>query len=153
VTDDTRDRDLAAIRLVVQAFFAAFTSGPGSSTRLGALRALLLPEAVIVRTGGAEPLVHGVEEFIAPREALLGGGALVDFSEWPLAGRTEVFGDVAHWFGGYEKAGVHDGAEFTGRGMMSLQLVRTSPGWRISAAAWDDEREGLSIPTTPYDGS
>jgi hypothetical protein len=152
VTDATRDRDLAAIRRVVEEFFAAFTSGPGSSTRLGALRALLLPGAVIVRTGGAEPLVHGVEDFIAPREALLGGGTLVDFREWPLVGRTEVFGDVAHWFGGYEKAGVHDGTAFTGRGMMSLQLARTSSGWRISAAAWDDEREGLSVPTAPDGG-
>jgi hypothetical protein len=27
----------------------------------------------------------------------------------------------------------------------SLQFVRTADGWRISAVAWDDEREGLAI--------
>lgn len=29
--------------------------------------------------------------------------------------------------------------------MKSLQFVRTGEGWRISAAAWDDEREGVTI--------
>jgi len=32
-----------------------------------------------------------------------------------------------------------------GRGMKTLQFVRTVTGWRISAAAWDDERDGLTL--------
>ena len=40
---------------------------------------------------------------------------------------------------------MQDGTPFTGRGMKTLQLVRTSGGWRISAAAWDDERDGVEI--------
>lgn len=62
-------------------------------------------------------------------------------------GRTEVFGDIAQHFGSYAKAGVQDGTPFTGRGMNTLQFVRTPDGWRISAAAWDDERDGLTIDT------
>jgi hypothetical protein len=88
----------------------------------------------------------GVEEFIVPREALLTGGSLTGFREWPVAGRVEVFGDIAHWFGGYAKAGTQEGEPFTGRGMKTIQFVRTADGWRISAAAWDDERDGLSLP-------
>jgi hypothetical protein len=30
--------------------------------------------------------------------------------------------------------------------MKTIQFVRTADGWRISAAAWDDERDGLSLP-------
>ena len=52
-----------------------------------------------------------------------------------------MYGDVAHWFGTYAKEGVMDGEPFAGRGSKSLQLIRTSAGWRISAAAWDDERD------------
>lgn len=29
--------------------------------------------------------------------------------------------------------------------MKTLQFVRTSAGWRINAAAWADERDGLTI--------
>lgn len=137
--------DHAEIESIVRAFFAAFTSGPDSSTRLATLRSMFLPQAVIIRTCGMEPVVYAVEGFIAPREALLSGGTLVDFSEWELSARTELFGDIAHWFGTYAKAGMQDGVPFTGRGMKSLQFVRTSDGWRISAAAWDDERDGLKI--------
>ena len=139
------DSDRAAIADVVQTFFAAFTSGPDSAARLDALRQAFLPEAVIVRTCGAEPAVYSVDSFIAPRQALLSGGTLVDFSEWQLSGHTELFGDIAQHFCSYAKAGVQNGTPFTGRGMKTMQFIRTSAGWRISAAAWDDERAGLEI--------
>jgi hypothetical protein len=137
--------DRAAIAGLVNTFFGAFTSAPDTAARMAALRALFLPEAVIVRTGGGEPAVYDVDGFIAPREALLTGGTLTDFREWQLHGRTDVFGDIAQHVAGYAKAGVQDGQPFTARGMKTLQFVRTSAGWRISAAAWDDERPGLTI--------
>jgi hypothetical protein len=137
--------DLAAIAHLVRTFFAAFTSGPDSACRLDALREAFLPDAVIIRTCGGEPTVYGVDSFITPRQALLSGGALLDFREWELSGRTEVFGDIAQHFCSYAKQGAQDGTAFTERGMKSLQFVRTSAGWRISAVAWDDERDGLTI--------
>ena len=137
--------DRKAIAGIVRTFFAAFASGPDCAARLDGLREMFLPEAVIVRTCGGEPAVHGVDSFIAPRQALLSGGTLVDFSEWELRGHTEIFGDIAQHFCSYAKAGVQDGAPFTARGMKTLQFVRTTAGWRISAAAWDDERDGVEI--------
>lgn len=137
--------DRAAIADLLQTFFAAFTSGPDCVTRLDALRKAFLPQAVIIRTCGGEPTVYGVDSFIAPRQELLSGGALLDFREWELSGRTEVFGDIAQHFCSYAKEGAQDGKSFTGRGMKTVQLVRTSAGWRISAVAWDDERDGLTI--------
>ncbi|WP_109508647.1 DUF4440 domain-containing protein [Nocardioides speluncae] len=131
--------DRAALDEIVSTFFAAFVSGPDCEARLDALPDLFLPEAVIVRTCGSEPLAYTVAEFIAPRRELLTSGALTGFREWPLTGRLEVYGDIAHWFGGYAKEGAQDGVAFTGRGMKTIQFVRTTAGWRISAAAWDDE--------------
>ena len=137
--------DRVEIARIISTFFEAFTSGPGVAARLEALRALCLPDAVIVRTCGGEPTSYDVEGFIAPRRALLTGGALLDFRERELAGRTDVFGDIAQHFCSYAKQGVQDGVELRGRGMKTVQLVRTTPGWRISAVAWDDEREGLVL--------
>jgi hypothetical protein len=153
VTDDdrtplvTRDPtlDRAAIAEVVSTFFEAFRSGPGVESRIEALRAAFLPEAVVVRTCGGVPAVYDVDGFLRPREELLTGGTLVDFSEWEVQGRTDVFGDVAQHFCSYAKKGVQDGVPFTGRGMKTMQLVRMPAGWRVSAAAWDDEREGLAV--------
>ncbi|MEU7824223.1 DUF4440 domain-containing protein [Catellatospora sp. NPDC049133] len=144
-TSATIRADRAAIAEIVRVFFAAFISGPDGTTRLDALRGLFLPGAVIVKTCGGEPTVYDVDGFIAPRQALLAGGTLTDFREWELSGRTEVFGDIAQHFCSYAKSGVQDGTPFTGRGMKTMQFARTSAGWRISAAAWDDEREGLVV--------
>ncbi len=137
--------DRAAIDDVVRTFFAAFASGPDVAARLAGLRELFLPEAVIVKAGG-DPAVYGVEAFIAPRAELLTGGRLTGFAEWELAGRTDLFGDVAGHVCTYAKEGVLDGRPFTGRGFKTLQFVRLGGGWLISAVAWDDERDGLTVP-------
>lgn len=142
---DNPATDQAAIAEIVRTFFAAFVSGPDSADRLAELAKLFLPGAVIVRTCGGEPAIYDVDGFLAPRRALLSGGTLTDFAEWELRGHTEIFGDIAQHFGSYAKAWVQDGASFTGRGMKTLQFVRTPAGWRISAVAWDDERDGLQL--------
>jgi hypothetical protein len=140
--------DLAEIAVVVRTFFAAFVSGPECVAGLEALRDLFLPEAVVVRTCGLTPAVYDVDGFIAPRQALLTSGALQDFREWEVSGHTEVFGDIAQRRCSYAKAGIQDGQPFSARGMKVLQFVRTPAAWRISAAAWDDEREGLVVPSS-----
>jgi hypothetical protein len=137
--------DRAEIADIVRTFFAAFTSGAGCEERMEALRSTFLPQAVIVRTGGGEPAVYDVDGFIAPRQKILTDGTLEEFHEWELSGHTELFGDIAHHFCSYAKEGVQAGEPLTGRGMKTMQLVRTAAGWRVSAVAWDDEREGLSI--------
>ncbi len=139
------ESDRADIAALVGVFFDAFRSGDDIVDRMDALRAVLLPEAVVVRTCGQTPAVYDVEGFIAPRLALLTSGRLTEFSEWEVSGHTELFGDIAHHWGSYAKAWQQDGETHGGRGMKTLQFVRTDTGWRISAAAWDDEREGLTL--------
>lgn len=96
-----------------------------------------------------EPLAMTVEEFIAPRLALLTDGTLEDFREWQVEGRTEVLGDLATHLCTYAKEGRQRGVAFTGRGVKAVHLVRTPVGWRISAVIWDDERDGFAVPELP----
>ncbi|GAB3598033.1 hypothetical protein GCM10027446_27300 [Angustibacter peucedani] len=141
--DPHRD-DEAEVADVVRTFFAGFTSGPDLDARLDGLRDLFVPGAVVVPPGG---VVQDVASFVEPRRALLGGGSITRFREWEVRGRTDLLGDVAQHVCGYAKEWVQDGEHRTGRGTKSLQLVRTPDGWRISALAWDDERDGYVVPT------
>ncbi|MEU6237095.1 nuclear transport factor 2 family protein [Kitasatospora sp. NPDC047058] len=118
-------------------FFGSFDNRGGRSADVGRLRRLLLPGAVIVVTGPGYT-VYTVEEFIAPREQLLGGGRLVEFSEWETSERTEIAGDIASRFGEYRKSGILDGEPYEGTGTKTIQFVRTPEGWRIAAFSWYD---------------
>jgi hypothetical protein len=90
--------------------------------------------------------VSTVEQFIAPRQALVGAGHLTSFQEAELEHRTDIFGRVAHRLSTYVKRAVTDGAPSEIRGVISTQFVQTSAGWLISSMAWDDERPGLTVP-------
>lgn len=125
------------IDFVTGEFFGAFDNRGGRTADLARIRRLVLPTGVIVKTG-PEFTVYTVEEFIEPRRRLLTDGRLVEFSEWETSGRTEIAGDIASRFGGYRKSGILDGEPFEGGGTKSIQFVRTSEGWRITAFAWYD---------------
>ena len=130
-------------------FLSAFTNVNGKRVSLDGLSEIFLPGAVIVKTCGEPISIDSLAEFIAPREKLLNGGRLEEFFEEELWERTDVFGSVAQRLCLYKKSGVLSGKRFEAKGMKSIQLVNTEAGWKISSVAWDDEREGVSIPVIP----
>ncbi|MEU8840464.1 nuclear transport factor 2 family protein [Streptomyces roseus] len=119
-------------------FFGAFDNRGGKTADVARIRRLLLPGAVIVKTG-PELTVYTVEEFIEPRQKLLNEGRLVQFSEWETSERTDIAGDIACRFGAYRKSGILDGEPFEGGGTKTIQFVRTPDGWRIAAFSWYDQ--------------
>ena len=129
--------------------FSSFNNRDGKLADLDGLSEIFLPNGVIVKTCGEPPTVFNLAEFVAPRDALLNGGELEDFSEEELWERTDIFGSVAQRFCLYKKSGVIAGEKFETRGMKSIQLVNTESGWKIASLAWDDERSGVSIPALP----
>lgn len=143
------DANKAAIDRVVCIFFLSFNNQDGKLANLDGLTNIFVPNGVIVRTCGEPPAVLNLADFIAPRDALLNGGELEDFSEEELWERTDIFGSVAHRLCLYRKSGVLSGKRFATKGMKSIQLVNTESGWKISSIAWDDERRGVSFSARP----
>lgn len=137
--------DQRAIDGLVSRFFAAFTNRHGRAD-VASARDLLIPRAVIVKSVGSEPEIYDVETFLVPREALLSNGGLVDFEEEETSSRTDIHGNVAQRLSLYRKSGVLSGQRFETKGVKTFQFIHTPAGWRISAVAWDDEREGLTLP-------
>ena len=138
----TTEDELAAL---TAAFLAAVTFAPGERPDYAAIRGLFIEQGVLIKNIGTLEITT-VDEFIAPRQALVDSGALTEFEERELAQITEVFGNVAHRMSTYSKRGVQDGVRFEARGVISTQFVFTPSGWRMSAMAWDDERPGLVMP-------
>jgi len=143
------DANKAAIDQVVSTLFSSFNNRHGNLADLDRLSEIFLPNGVIVKTCGEPPTVFNLVDFVAPRELLLNGGDLKDFSEEEIWERTDIFGGVAQRFCLYKKSGVFAGEKFETRGMKSIQLVSTESGWKIVSLIWDDERSGVRIPALP----
>ncbi len=128
----------AEIDRLMRAFLGAFTNTDGDRPNLAAIREVFLPQGMIINNSGPQPVVYGLDAFIAPRERMLTDGTLTDFSEWEVHERTEIYGSVAHRFSEYAKSGFRDGRWFEGAGRKTTQFVLTPAGWRMSSMAWDD---------------
>jgi hypothetical protein len=138
----TTEAELAAL---TAAFLRAVSFAPGERPDYEAIRELFIDGGKLIRNLDV-PEVTTVDEFIAPRRALVDSGALTEFEEVEHTHITEVFGNVAHRMSAYGKRGIQNGVAFAARGVISTQFVRTPTGWRMSSMAWDDERPGLSLP-------
>ena len=139
----------AAIDALATAFFALFSNKNGVQPNLTDIHELFVPEGRVIKASGPSPEICTLQEFIEPRQALLSGGTLMDFEEWEESERTVIFGHIAHRLSVYGKSGRLSGQGFSTRGLKSTQFLRTPQGWKMLSTVWDDEREGLSLPSEP----
>lgn len=127
-------------------FFRAVSFEAGKRPPYDLLFELFIERGLLIKNTTSSPEISTIAEFIEPRRASVQSGELTRFEEVEIDETTQIFGNVAHRFSSYGKSGTLNGAQFSARGMISTQFVRTPAGWKISAMAWDDERPGLSIP-------
>lgn len=137
--------DKAAIDRLTERFYGLFTNKDGAVPELHKIRELFIPEGTIVKTCGDVPVVYDLDGFVAPRERLLLDGDLLGFEEHEVREQTIIAGAIAQRLSVYVKSGVLRGEAFEGRGVKTMQFVRANGTWKMSAAAWDDEREGFAI--------
>ena len=127
-------------------FFRAVSFFSGNKPAYQNLYKLFIESGQLIKNSATLPEISTVRQFIEPRQRMVDLGELTCFKEVQTAEITEIFGNVAHRFSTYEKYGINKGAEFEGRGIISIQFIMTDTGWKISSMAWDDERPGLTIP-------
>lgn len=130
--------DAQSIDALAAAFFDAFTNR-GKAPNVDVLYDVFLPEAVIVSTAGAAPVIYDVRGFIEPRREILTNGSLVDFCEEEVSEETRIYGNIAQRFSRYAKSWIQDGRQHSGGGVKSITFVRTPAGWKIASVVWHDD--------------
>ena len=139
--------DGSSVESIVIALYQSVSHGPEYEPAWNRLRALFLPEAIILppKRADAEAFtvldVNGFEDrirrYIAGRREK---GEQLGFTEREIARRENRFGDVCQVFSTYETVRApNDPAPFA-RGIHSIQLVNDGHRWWIAALAWDTER-------------
>ncbi len=127
-------------------FFRTVSFFEGNKPAYQHLYQLFSESGQLIKNSSTLPEISTVRQFIESRQSMVDSGELTGFKEVETAEITEIFGNVTHRFSTYEKYGINKGAEFGGRGIISMQFIMTESGWKISSMAWDDERPGLTIP-------
>ena len=139
-------QDKKEIDHLIGEFFNVFCNKGGAEPRLERLNDLFIKEGLIIKNSGPVPEISNVQQFIEPRERILNDGTLREFIEEEVSEQTDIFGNIAQRISIYRKSGILSSQPFQGRGVNTFQLIRTVEGWKLSALAWDDEREGFALP-------
>jgi hypothetical protein len=134
-----------ALDALMSTFFSSVSFEEGRRADYDGIRPLFIDSGLLIKNVAGATEVLSVDEFIAPRRAMVDEGALTDFTEEQLSETTFAFGAVAHRASVYTKSGTHQGTTFTGRGVILTQFVETDGTWLISSMTWDDERPGLVL--------
>ena len=127
--------DEVAVKTVLQRFFAAVSFPAGGTPEYERLYDLFTAEARLIRSTTDIPQDLSINQFVLDRRRLYDHGELTAFKEAELTAHTDIFGRVAHRLSAYEKHGVLNGIEFTGRGVISTQFIHHPTGWKISSMA------------------
>jgi hypothetical protein len=128
--------------------FYAIISGPAGPRDWSRERAILHPQARLMRTGvdaGGRPWIRvmSLDEYIADTAPFFAAG---DFHEIEVARRVDRFGNWAHVRSVYE-ARIGAAADDTStRGVNSIQLFHDGERWQVVSVLWDNEREGVEVP-------
>lgn len=124
-------------RLIAR-FYCAFDNREGRTIATAELREMFLPNARVTRLAAGQMDSWSVDEFIAPRQAMLTDGTLVDFHEWEIEGATTIFGSIAEHRSRYRKSGQMRGESYVGEGRKIILLCQLEARWRIVAVLWED---------------
>ena len=123
---------------LISRFYAAFDNRQGRALDVTELRELFLPEARVTRVAAGQADSWSVDEFIAPRVAILTDGILLSFHEWEVEGATTVFGNIAEHRSQYRKSGQQRGTPYGGEGRKFILLCQLEGRWRIVSILWED---------------
>jgi hypothetical protein len=129
----------AEIDALIDTFYRVFDNRGARTPLADALRKLFAPGGRITRISSSAIEQWSVDEFIAPRIALLTNGTLAEFHEWEVRSRTTVFDNIASRESHYRKAGTLDGAPYSGGGRKFISLCRVDASWLICSLLWEDD--------------
>jgi hypothetical protein len=96
----------AELEALTNEFLRAVSFREGERPSYDKVRALFVDDGKLIKNSSDAPEISTVEQFIAPRQALVDTGELTFFEEVEIAEVTEVFENIAHRLSTYEKRGM-----------------------------------------------
>jgi hypothetical protein len=125
-------QDLMEIDELTELLYSCISFRQGERPDLERLKGLFIKVGILINNNDDDPLIFTIDKFVKAIDYQISAGSLKSFSEREVAGKTEVFGKVAHRFSTYEARFDPDDAEPLSLGINSIQLVKVENSWRVS---------------------
>lgn len=143
------DNDTSSVGAAIGALYESISHDPGERPDWKRMRSLFVEGARLIPpiAEGGVPVQLSVDEFTERVEAALDDQrGSMGFHETEIARREESYGRVVHAWSTYESRRTPADTTPFARGINSIQMIRTSGGWKIVTVLWDAETPDVPIP-------
>ena len=135
-------KELQEIDALIAKVFDAICFNEGERPNMFKLKDLFIEGGLLINYNEQEPLSLPVSEFVPHFENVVESGAIPSLEDKEVFQKTEIYDRIAHRFSFYEARFKKEDEEPFARGVNSLQLIKTSDGWKVSSMAWNDDNRG-----------
>lgn len=134
------------IEVVINSLYKSISFQKNERPDLDKLKELFLDEARLIRTTKDSFEVMSVAEFISNFNTQLDAGAFIEFREYEIKKKIEMFGGIAHVFSTYQTDFETEGGRLKARGINSIQLIEMNNEWKVVNIFWYNEDEANKVP-------
>ena len=137
--------DANEIDRIVSRLFDAISFRESEPPSMHEIEQLFIADGLLTDYNEEEPLTLGVTDFIEHFEGLVKSGDIPSLEDKEIHQDTEIFGRIAHRTSYYEARNSVDDTHPFAVGVNSIQLIKTSEGWRIVSMTWNDDNRGAGF--------
>jgi hypothetical protein len=134
------------IGVVINSLYKSISFKKGERPNLDKLQKLFIDEARLIRTTKDSHELMSVEDFISSFNTRIDAGKFIEFREYEIKNKIEMFGGIAHAFSTYETDFETPGGRLEARGINSIQLIEMNNEWKVVSIFWYNEDEANKVP-------
>jgi hypothetical protein len=142
-----RAEDVGTLDGIIRAYYEVISGPAGRPREWSRDRTLYIPDVRFVameerKDGSLSPRIMSHQEYVDSSDA---GFVKEGFDEREIHRVTQLCGNIAHVFSGYESRKAAGGPVIA-RGVNSVELVNDGKRWWIVSATWQDETPKHPLP-------
>jgi hypothetical protein len=140
------EEKINSIEVVINSLYDSISFKKGERPDLDKLQKLFIDEARLIRTTKDSHEFMKVEDFLSSFNTRIDAGEFIEFREYEIKNKIEMFGGIAHAFSTYETDFETPGGRLEARGINSIQLIEINSEWKVVSIFWYNEDEANKIP-------
>ena len=141
----TPSSDLQELATTLEAMYASISFPEGDEPDWKRINEIFHRSARLTRITPEGVDHFDLGSFQAMIMEMLDRGVYTCFYEKEIVRTVQVFGSLAHVLSAYEITRSLEAASHLGRGVNSIQLLRSGSTWQVHSLLWDEESAGTSL--------